>query len=109
MANVMPKRRRLINYNNVMCMCLNWYLKIRISPPLLYFRLHKRRDLHIDLIRRYEKLKIKISKKKLDIIFWKKCLNIGLCPDFLKVKPPKNKFFQCYKDLQSFIINKTRH
>ena len=100
MANVLRKRRRLINYKKIICMCLNWYLKIKISPPTLYFKLLKRRDLHIDLIRRYENLKIKISKKKLDIIFWKKCLNIGLCPDFLKVKPPKNKFFQCYKDLQ---------
>ena len=35
MANEMPKRRQ-INYKNVMCICINWFLKVNISPPLLY-------------------------------------------------------------------------
>ena len=104
-------RNRSIKFNlsqKLFVICLNWYIKSKVSPPAFYFRLHNRRDINIDLIRRYEILQIKINKKKLDIVFWNKCLNLELCPDFLKVKPPKNKFFRSIKDLHKFVVTKAR-
>ena len=46
------------------------------------------------------------SLKITTYVFWNKCLTLELCPDFLKVKPPKNKFFQSMKELQKFIVTK---
>ena len=60
------------------------------------------------MIRRYENLIIKANKRKSDIFFLTKYLNIGLCPDYFKLKPPENEYFEYSSDLHSLVVNKAR-
>ena len=45
-------------------------------------------------LRKLEKAAIKATKKELDVRFWERCVDLQLCPEFLKFKPPKIKQYE---------------
>ena len=55
--------------------------------PEFYFKLNSKRNVPVSIFRACEKLATKHAKLQLDLLYFEHCLELGLCPDFLKCKP----------------------
>ena len=49
--------------------------------------------------RRLERTGLQVSKLKLDLIYFQKCLELEICPQFLKFRPPN---LSAYKDIKKW-------
>ena len=81
-----------------MVLAVLWYIKTfkkTSSLPDLYFSLASKRGMAVSVFRNFERKTVKLAEKKLDQRFFEKCLNLGLCPDFLKFHPPRLKAMAC--------------
>ena len=74
------------------------------SLPKLYFYLSSKRDIPVKELRRLEKAFIKITKLRLDIIYFERCLNLKICPKFLLFKPPKLKAYHRTENIRAEVI-----
>ena len=74
--------------------------------PKYYYHLHNRRSLDVRSLRRLEKHGLSITKVTLDILFFKNCLELGVCPNFLKFKPPNLKVYRNPKTIYDGVILK---
>ena len=77
---------------NVFMLATLWFLKTftkESSLPELYFNLARKRGIDVKTFRLLEKRVFQIVKKKLDVEYFEKCLDLKLCPEFLKFHPPK--------------------
>ena len=70
-----------------------WYLKSTFSLSQLYFKINNRKGVAVKLFRKYEDLSYKLAKKRLDKEFFCTCLDLEMCPRFLKFKPPRLKAY----------------
>ena len=70
-----------------------WYSKIS-SLPKLYYRMHNRKGVRVKECRTLENAGRSVVKCALDTIYWERCLDLNLCPSFLKFRPPKLKQYQ---------------
>ena len=82
--------------NGVLLLIL-WYLKTT-SLPKLYHRISSKRGIPVKVCRRIENLCLKASKKSLDVKYWQRCVDLGVCPKFLMFQPPK---LQQYRNTQN--------
>ena len=57
-------------------------------------------------LRQLEKLGYKTGKLKLDVRYLETCHDLGICPEFLKFKPPNLKVYASSKDLFITILLK---
>ena len=81
---------------NVFMLATLWFLKTftkEFSLPELYFNLARKRGIDVKTFRLLEKRVFQIVKKKLDVEYFEKCLDLKLCPEFLKFHPPKLKAY----------------
>ena len=58
-------------------------------------------------LRSFEKKAATLTKKELDIRFWERCLDLKLCPEFLKFKPPKLKQYDNVERIYLDIVKKS--
>ena len=65
-----------------------WIKKTFYSLPKLYFYISSKRDITVNELRQLEKLGYKTGKLKLDVRYLETCRDLGICPEFLKFKPP---------------------
>ena len=59
------------------------------------------------MLRKLEKATVQAAKKELDIVFWKRCIDLQLCPEFLKFKVPKIKQYRNVNKLYNSVITKS--
>ena len=74
-----------------------WYIRAA-SLPKLYYRLKDRREVDIQHLRKVEKAGLKVTKLLLDLKYFDTCVELGVCPNYLKFKPPK---LPAYRDTKS--------
>ena len=72
----------------VLLTSLNWYSKTTTLPKL-YYRLQNRREVGLHVFRKLEKSGIKVTKLTLDLKYFENCVELGICPQYLRFKPPK--------------------
>ena len=48
-----------------------------------------------------------VVKAALDVIYWKRCLDLGLCPNFLKFHPPKLKQYQNVNAIYQHVVEES--
>ena len=75
-----------------------WLLKIT-SLPKLYFRINNRRGIAISQLRQLERVNLKVVKLKLDLRYFHTCIDLSICPKFLKFKPPRISAYSRPADL----------
>ena len=75
-----------------------WIKKTFYSLPKLYFYVSSKRDITVNELRQLEKLGCKTGKLKLDVRYLETCHDLGICPEFLKFKPPNLKVYASSKD-----------
>ena len=59
------------------------------SIPDIYHKYSNRCDLSVQSFRKLEKWSVKYAKLKLDLLYLENCLELNICPKFLRVKLPK--------------------
>ena len=74
------------------------------SLPKLYYYCCNKRDIHVSELRNFERTSIRVTKLKLDIVYFERCLNLKLCPKFLMFKPPRLKVYARIDNLKAEII-----
>ena len=90
----------------VLLYCYIWLSSIYSSLPKLYYSISSKRGVPVRKCRRLENLTIKVAKKRLDVNYWRRCLDLGICPKFLTFKPPKVKQFRNHEDIYKNVVKK---
>ena len=54
--------------------------------PVFYHQLLSKKEVPTNILRKLEKSVLKTEKKKLDVIFLQRCLDLSVCPQFAKFK-----------------------
>ena len=83
-------------YGTLYLLCLLWYSKTvfkSASLPELYFKLASKRGIEVKDLRLLEKRCIQVVKKEIDVLFFETCLDLKVCPEFLKFTPPNLKAY----------------
>ena len=75
--------------------------------PSFYYELFSRRGIPVSTLRKLEKSVLKTEKRRLDVEFWQRCVELGLCPEFLKFKPPRNKLYDRVEEIYEFVVKKS--
>ena len=60
----------------------------------------------MSVFRSFERKAIKLAEKKLEQRFFEKCLNLGICPDFLKFQPPRLMAYRNTNTLYQQVVQK---
>ena len=81
-----------------------WILKSTSSLSQLYHNISNRRGIPVKLFRKYEHLTYKLSKKNLDKVFFNTCLDLQICPEFLKFKAPRLKAYESTNVLYQQVV-----
>ena len=84
--------------------CALWLVKSYnncSNLPQLYYRLANRRNVSVKEFRELEKDALRVSKLTLDVAYFDKCLELEICPKYLRFKVPNLKAF---KDPQKLYI-----
>ena len=90
----------------VLLYCFIWFSTIYYSLPKLFHSISSKRGVPVRKCRRLENLTIKLAKRGLDVKYWTRCLDLGICPKFLNFKPPKVKQFRYVGDLYQSVVQK---
>ena len=90
----------------VLLFCFIWFSSIYYSLPKFYYCISSKRGIPVRDFRHLEDLAIKVGKKRLDVDYWKRCLDLGICPEFLTFRPPKVKQYNNTKDLYQHVVRK---
>ena len=81
-----------------------WYLKT-ISLLQLFYKLQDRRDVSVKCLRKLEKAGTQVTKLSLDLKYFEKCLELGICPKYLRFKPPKLPVYKNCKNVYRQVVN----
>ena len=81
-----------------------WIVKTS-SLPKLYHRLQDRRDVAVSQFRKLEKAGLKVTKLVLDLKYFESCLELGICPKYLKFKPPNLPAYQNTKNVLRKVLS----
>ena len=100
----------------IICSC-KWYIKTTQNLPTITLmnRIAASEGTQVNKLRHFEKLYQKVTKQKLDVKYFDKCIEMKLIPDFLKFKPPdldvyKNQdyYAKIVSDQRKLIINELK-
>ena len=98
----------LLSTSSAVCvLAVLWYIKTFkkiTSLPDFYFTLASKRGVAVSAFRNFERKAVKLAEKKLDHRFFEKCLNLGLCPDFLKFQPPRLTAYRNTDSLYQHVV-----
>ena len=72
--------------------------------PKLYHYCSNRRDVYVSELRKFERICLKITKLRLDVIYFERCINLKICPRFLMFKPPKLKAYDRTENIKAEIL-----
>lgn len=89
----------------VFVVLIKWILKCS-SLPKLYHKICNERGLPVSVLRNFEKQGHKLVKLKLDVKYFENCLDLNLCPEFLRFKTPNLNVFKNNKDLYLTVVRK---
>ena len=64
-----------------------WFSKTT-SLPKIYYKISNKRGIPVSTLRAFEKQGHKLVKLRLDVKYLEACLDLNLCLEFLKFKPP---------------------
>ena len=81
-----------------------WLYKSTSSISKFFFNVGNRRGVPIQLFRKYENLSYKLAKKSLDKEFFATCLELEMCPDFLKCKTPRLRAYDNTKLIYKQVV-----
>ena len=90
--------------NFIQVLLATWYLKTT-SLPKLFYQLQDRRGVGLTRFRSLEKSGIKVTKLVLDVRYFENCIELGICPQFLKFKPPKLSAYKNTKNVYRQVLN----
>ena len=93
---------------NLLIWVFLWYIKIS-SLPKLYYRLSKRTGVTVQKCRALEDAGKKLVKRSLDVKYWERCIDLELCPNFLKFKPPRLKQYKNVKQMYQNVVKESLH
>ena len=77
-----------------------------LTLPKFYYSLRNSRSLDVRSLRKLEKHGLSVTKLTLDILYFKNCLELGVCPKFLRFKPPKLRVYQNPKSIYDGVLSK---
>ena len=80
-----------------------WYIKAS-SLPKLYYSISRKRDVSVRACRKLEALGHKAAKQLLDIDYWERCLDLGLCPKFLRFQAPNLPQYANKKNIYDQVV-----
>ena len=83
-----------------------WYIKIS-SLPKLYYRLSKRSGVTVHQCRALEDAGKKLVKRSLDVAYWERCVDLELCPNFLKFRPPRLRQYKNVKHVYQEVVKES--
>ena len=94
-------------FNGVLLVAIiaTWILK-DTSLPKLYYRISTKRAITIRKLRNLEKVGWKTVKIKFDLKYLQTCLDLDLCPEFLKFKSPNFKVYNKPVDIYRLVVKK---
>ena len=94
-------------FNGVLLVAIiaTWILKVTFLPKLLY-RISTKRAITIRKLQNLEKVEWKTVKIKFDLKDLQTCLDLDLCPEFLKFKPPNFKVYNKPRDIYQLVVKK---
>ena len=81
-----------------------WILKSTSSLYKLYYHIGNRRGIPIKLFRQFENLSYKLAKKSLDKRFFTTCLDLEICPNFLKFQSPRLRAYENPKKIYQQVV-----
>ena len=81
-----------------------WLYKHLDSLPKLYYFCCNKRDVHVSEFRTFERTCAKVTKLRLDIIYFERCMDLKIVPRFLLFKLPKLKAYHKTDNLRSEIL-----
>ena len=90
----------------VLLYCFLWFSSIYHSLPKFYYCISSKRGIPVREFRQLENLATKVGKKRLDVEYWNRCLDLGICPEFLTFKPPNVKQYRSTRDLYQHVVRK---
>ena len=76
------------------------------SLPKLYHGIDSKRKIPVSTLRAFEKQGHILVKLQLDIKYFETCLDLDLCPEFLKFKPPNLSVYNNAQYLYGPILRK---
>ena len=62
------------------------------------------RDIYVSELRKFERICLKITKLRLDILYFERCINLRIRPKFLMFKPPKLKAYNKTDNIKAEIL-----
>ena len=81
-----------------------WIIKSISSISQFYYNVSNRRGIPVNVFRKYENLTYKLAKKSLDKEFFLTCLDLEMCPSFLKFKSPELKAYENTKPIYQQVV-----
>ena len=93
---------------NAVLLSILWFLKVT-SLPKLYHRISSKRGIPVKVCRRIENLCLKASKKSLDVKYWRRCVDLGVCPKFLRFQPPKVQQYRNTRNVYKQVVLNALH
>ena len=82
------------NLLNLLALTTVSILKCFTSLPKLYHSISKKRGIPVSLLRKNERLGLKVVKLKLDVNYFETCLDLKICSRFLKFKTPNLNIYK---------------
>ena len=83
-----------------------WYYKVSTLPKL-YHRLSKRSGATVRKFRGLEDAGKKMVKRNLDVMFWQRCIDLEICPDFLKFRPPRIRQYKNVQQMYQHVVKES--
>ena len=90
---------------NIITIAAIWFKKAT-SLPKLYHGTSNKKGIPVSTLRAFEKPGRKQVKLGLDVKYFQSCLDLKLCPEFLKFKPPNLSVYRNGKDLYQVVVSK---
>lgn len=88
----------------IVVLLATWLCK-STSLPQFYHRLQDRRDVTVRSLRKLEKSGMRVAKLLLDVKYFESCIELGVCPAFLKFKPPNLPAYGNIKSVLRQVLN----
>ena len=84
-----------------------WFKRNYTSLPKFCYGISSKRGIPVSQFHFFEKQRLKVMKLRLDSKYFENCLNLDLCPEFLKSKAPNLKAYQMgRKEIQQIVVEK---
>ena len=81
-----------------------WIFRTFNSLPKVYHYCCNKRDIQIAELRKFERICLRVTKLRLDILYFQRCADLKICPKFLLFKRPKLKAYRRTENLQAVIL-----